>query len=395
MVKPTVLSLFSGAGGLDLGLEAAGFDLVAAVEKDAHARQTLTRNRPQWTLARENDVFDFAQALRPASIGLRCRELDLLAGGPPCQPFSMAAQWQEDGRRGTNDPRATCIDALVDVAEILKPRVILVENVPGFVRRERSGLSQLVRRLELMRRRTSVRYDVHSTVLDAERYGVPQLRKRSFVVAIRDDVSGTFEWPIPSTPDDPLRAGDAIANLAVDEEPVTSGRWADLLPTVPAGENYMFHTPNGRGEPLFGARTRFWSFLLKLHPSRPAWTLPASPGPSTGPFHWNNRPLAVEEMARLQTFPHSWAFSGSRHLAVRQVGNAAPPLLVEHVGRSIAGLLGKDVPATLTHRIARKPNLPRAPRVRDVPPEFLSRRGDHSPHAGTGKGPRPRTEAVG
>ncbi|MBI4952040.1 MAG: DNA cytosine methyltransferase [Myxococcales bacterium] len=395
MVTLSAVSLFTGGGGIDLGLEAAGFELLAAVERDVAARATLTRNRPSWPLVERHDVFDFADSVLPSELGIKRGELDLLAGGPPCQPFSKAAQWRGEGRLGTQDDRASCIDAMVRVAERLRPKLLLVENVPGFVRRASSGVSRLGERLDDVRRRTGTRYHLHATVLRAEDYGVPQLRRRSFVVGVRDDIRRAFEWPGVRAGQNHLRAGDALFGLRVDDRPVASGRWAALLPTIPPGENYMFHTPGGGGEPLFGARTRFWSFLLKLDPGRPAWTLPATPGPATGPFHWQSRPLAIEEMARLQTFPTSWMFEGSRAARVRQVGNAAPPLLVEHVGRTLARLLGATPPAQLIHAIERRVRLPSPPPLRPVPSEFLGRCGDHPVHGGTGRGPHPRATAVG
>src|SRR5205085_2163673 len=105
----------------------------------------------------------------------------------------------------------------------------------------------------------------------------------------------------------------------VPKPPRASGRWADLLPSIPEGENYQFHTRKGDGVPLFGYRTKFWSFLLKLDRSEPAWTIPAQAGPSTRPFHWNNRPLTIKELARLQTFPTKWRFAGMQRDQIRQI----------------------------------------------------------------------------
>src|SRR6185312_12245754 len=107
------------------------------------------------------------------------------------------------------------------------------------------------------------------------------------------------------------------------------GKWADLLPSIPPGMNYLWHTDRGGGEPLFGWRRRYWSFLLKLAPDQPSWTIQAQPGPATGPFHWDNRRLTGREMARLQTFPDDIQITGSLADAQRQIGNAVPSLLAE------------------------------------------------------------------
>ena len=128
----TLLSAFTGAGGLDLGLEAAGFTPVACIERDATAVATLKRNRPDWTVSEPEDIEDALVRLTPNAVGLRRLQLDLLAGGPPCQPSSKAAQWAHSSRRGLDDPRGDCVEAFVELADRFLPAVILIENVQGF-----------------------------------------------------------------------------------------------------------------------------------------------------------------------------------------------------------------------------------------------------------------------
>lgn len=387
------MSLFTGAGGIDLGLEAAGFQPIVAVERDCTARQTLAANRPEWQLSDVHDAGEFVALLSPRSLGLKRGQLDLLAGGPPCQPFSKAAQWSDAGRLGVEDDRANCVDLMAEAMGKLQPKLVLLENVPGFVSRADSGLDRF--RSVLRSNGTARHYKVHSAILRADEHGVPQVRQRSFVVAVRTDVAAEFAWPEPQPHSERRVAKDALADVHVEDVPALSGCWANLLPSIPAGCNYLHLTPEGKGLPLFGARTRFWSFLLKLHPNRPSWTIPASPGPATGPFHWENRPLATSELARLQTFPASWKWSGSRHAQIRQVGNAAPPLLVELVGRQLAALLGKRPPAELVYRLPSSNVNLQVPRARPVPEEFLRLSGHHARHGGTGRGPRPRQQAIG
>ena len=177
-----------------------------------------------------------------------------------------------------------------------------------------------------------------------------------------------------------------------------SGYWSQLLPSIPDGQNYLWLTPEGGGDPVFGYRTRFWSFLLKLAPDLPAWTLPANPGPATGPFHWDNRPLTVQEMLRLQSFPRSWRVTGSERDQIRQAGNATPPLLAEVVGRAI----GEQVFGIVAHapprfRISRCRDMrARRRKLAPIPKEFRKYIRQHRPHPGTGKGPSPilrKTEA--
>src|SRR5207253_4163056 len=115
---------------------------------------------------------------------------------------------------------------------------------------------------------------------------------------------------------------DAIGDLRVIPEPslAVNGLWGDLLPSIPEGQNYLWHTPRGGGMPLFGWRTRYWSFLLKLSKRLPSWTVQAQPGSAIGPFHWRNRKLTFEEMCRLQTFPDGLRIEVGRTEMQRMLG---------------------------------------------------------------------------
>jgi len=141
--------------------------------------------------------------------------------------------------------------------------------------------------------------------------------------------------------------GAALQPYAGDEyfepEEVVTGKWAEHLRTVPPGWNYKAHTAwGGHPNPTWETETRFWNFLLKLDPELPSWTINASPGPWTGPFHWDSRRLRTAELAALQTFPAGYEFVGSRRERVRQIGNAVPPLLGEVVVRQVVATFGAD-----------------------------------------------------
>ncbi|MGH8069990.1 MAG: DNA cytosine methyltransferase, partial [Candidatus Entotheonellia bacterium] len=130
-------------------------------------------------------------------------------------------------------------------------------------------------------------------------------RERVFILASID--GQTLKAPLPTHGEgnglEPYHtAWDAIGDLDKEDWPLeleVTGKWAALLRSIPEGKNYLWHTPRGGGEPLFGWRTRYWSFLLKLSKRHPSWTIQAEPGPATGPFHWRNRMLSIEELARV------------------------------------------------------------------------------------------------
>ena len=383
------LSTFSGVGGLDLGLERSGLSIIGAVENDAAARRSLALNRPRLRFLEPHDIDEVAQGLGPRDLGIEKGDLALLAAGPPCQPFSKAAQWARTGALGLNDDRTNCLDSLLALIDRFLPHAVLIENVPGFVTGGSSTLPFLEERLAELNRRSGTRYTVSHRVLDAAELGVPQRRRRAIVVALR--CGGEPEWPEVTHGDRPVRAWDALRCLRPATAPAPSGRFAGLLPSVPEGMNYQYFTERGEGPSLFGYRRRFWSFLLRLAKVEPAWTVPANPGPATGPFHWESRPLAPEEILRLQSFPSSWELGGSYREQVRQAGNATPPLLAELLGRSIAKqLFGVDFRGPPTLAITRSVRVPPPTPPQPVADEYMSRLGEHPPHPGPGCGPSPR-----
>jgi DNA (cytosine-5)-methyltransferase 1 len=404
----TVLSLFTGAGGLDLGLEAAGFNSVLCVELDEDARETLKRNRPEWPLSEPGDIHLLTPEELLRQAGLKRRQLTLLAGGPPCQPFSKSMYWSTGDAPRLRDPRAKTLHAYLDVVATALPQALLLENVKGLAFDGKDeGLRLLERGLRKINRDHGTEYAPQVVTLNAADYGVPQVRERVFVVASID--GRQIETPSPTHGNgeglEPfLTAWDAIGHLDTDswpEELDASGRWARLLPSIPEGQNYLWHTPRNadRGsQPLFGWRTRFWSFLLKLAKAQPSWTIQADPGPATGPFHWKSRLLSIEEMCRLQTFPHGYDLFGSRRSAHRQVGNAVPSAIGELLGLELRRqLFGHRVRRGLRLLPERGKRCPAPERVARVPQQYLDLRAEHGEHPGTGLGPaarrRERTES--
>lgn len=398
MGKLTVISLYSGAGGLDYGFEAAGFSTAVAVEMDHDCCETLRANRPSWRVI-ERSIFDTPSDEILKVADLKRGEPTILIGGPPCQPFSKAGYWARGDSQRLDDPRANTLGAYLRVLEDTRPHAFLLENVEGLAYRGKDeGLQLLLEAIETINQRTRSKYRPTFKVLNAADYGVPQFRNRFIMVAARDGTEFEFPDPTHGNPSsldlfkrlEPYHsAWDAIGDVAPDkdEELAVRGKWAKLLPTIPEGQNYLWHTDRGGGAPLFGWRRRYWSFLLKLAKDRPSWTIQAQPGPAIGPFHWSNRRLSSRELCRVQTFPDDVNILGSLMSVQRQVGNAVPSLLAEVLGRQIRKHLLADLPSSLPILVPpRRLPVPAPERVRAVPHEFRALEGEHLPHPGTGKG---------
>lgn len=406
-MKAKIISLFTGIGGLDLGFREAGFRTAVAVEFDPECCKTLRGSRltRSWPLL-EGDIHGISsrRILRKAS--LRAGEADVLVAGPPCQPFSKAGYWANGDSGRLADERADTLLAFLRVLRDTRPRTFLLENVRGLAYRlKRDGLDLLLRGVDEINRDLKTNYRVQWFAVDAADYGVPQHRERILLIASRDGAPFSFPSPTHSSATDGngLQAyrsvWDSIGDLperADDPALAVGGKWGDLLPTIPEGENYLWHTARGGGEPLFGWRTRYWTFLLKLAKDRPSWTIQAHPGTATGPFHWKNRRLSAEELARLQTLPDGLNLEEASLCQVqRMVGNAVPSLLAEVVAREIKSqLLGgrrrSHPPALLPPN--RGP-APRAERRHPLRRKYAHLIGEHTDHPGPGLGPRARRGA--
>ena len=401
-----LVSLYSGAGGMDYGFEAAGFEVRAALEMDADACETMRLNGVKGIIDEPIEEVTSKRLLKTA--GCRRREVAALIGGPPCQPFSKSGYWSRGDTLRLADPRARTLDEFMRCVEDLLPQVFVIENVYGIGYEGKAEGLELIERLTSdINARQKTKYRLARKVLNAAAFGVPQLRERFFLVAHRD--GGLFEFPHPThrvadvapstllpeddegSLQDAATAWDAIGHLQPphDEDLKVRGRWADLLPSIPEGENYLWHTNRKGGLPLFGWRTRYWSFLLKLSKRLPSWTIQAQPGPAVGPFHWENRRLSVAEMAAIQTFPAMTRFFGSRVSVQKQIGNAVPSLLAEVVGRAISEqFFAKVYEAGPSLAVEPKRPIPPAARLQTVPKKFLALQGAHQDYV-----PAPRARS--
>lgn len=340
------ISLFSGCGGLDVGIEAAGFRVAVATDIDKTCAKTYAANFPRKPFLVGSIGRVETRALLAAS-GLQRGQVDLLVGGPPCPAFSKSRFYRIEKPRALDDPvAAETVGGYLRVLADVKPKAFMLENVRGLAYGvHRDALDHILATAN------SLGYHVKWGIVNAANYGVPQIRERCIVLG---SLYGDIDFPETThskNSDDGrhpwVSAGEVIGDLDTDENASDEGHFAggkynNLLPEIPPGENYLYYTKErGHPTPLFKWRSRYWSFLLKLSPNMPSWTIQARRSNNMGPLHWRNRILRIEEVARLQTFPDDFTFSGTVEKQWRQIGNAVPPLLAKSFGEAIARHLRK------------------------------------------------------
>lgn len=353
----TSIEICAGAGGQAVGLHNAGFHHLALVEIDSHAAATLDLNvikNKRWgkRAAAECDVLHMdvkefvpadhlnkfnARMKRPIKQG----ELDLLAGGVPCPPFSVA------GKQLGSDDERDLFPTMLDLAEELKPRAVMIENVAGLVK-PRDKFSEY--REHIKERLRASGYVVCGwRLLEAAQYGVPQLRPRAILVAIRNDVYRGFDWPEPSG--ELLTVADALEStmkrrFADAGRPEWFDRWYGEASKIPGAvaPTLVGGSKKHGGADLGPTRAKkAWAALgvnglgvandeQEINPKRDLGDL------ETGPM------LTVEQAAIIQGFPgaEEWEFAGRKTARYRQVGNAFPPPVAEAVGTAIKQALQRD-----------------------------------------------------
>lgn len=322
------LSLFSGAGGLDIGFLQAGFDIRACVEIENSYCDTLEANvgghhgYGAATKVFRQDIRDF-DATKFRDMGIRC-----VIGGPPCQTFSAAGR-RSGGVIGIDDDRGQLFKAYCRILDELQPEVFLFENVYGL-----PGANGGAAWREIHEAFAQRDYELNWEVIDAADYGVPQHRERLILVGHKQ---GKFTFPLPTHGPDAQNGKSlvsveaAIADLQQENEPYhdnLGGLYGHLLPFVPEGLNYAYFTAEmGHPAPVFAWRSKFHDLLYKVERNAPCRTIKAQPGKFTGPFHWKNRHFTVPELKRLQSFPDNYEIVGSFAKVLEQIGNSVPPRL--------------------------------------------------------------------
>lgn len=332
------ISLFSGAGGLDVGSVLAGVPVILSTDIDEDCVSTLKANAHVLgnPLVLEGDLHEIQSSVFKTALEEKEHRKFIVIGGAPCQPFSKMGYWIPDqSGRGINDPRATLVNEYLRVVGDLQPDGFVFENVESLLYpRTKIVADQFLDIVHGYGYKTKL---IKAMALD---YGVPQKRKRLFIMGTK----GSFQAAEPKrTHCDPgqcgilglepwVNVGPVIQQYNVDKyyepEEDAHGTFYDDLCEVPPGQNYKALTAwAGYANPKFVAAKRYWNFLLKLSPDMPSWTITAQPGPWVGPFHWENRRLRLPEQAAIQTFPDNYVFCGSHKSRQRQIGNAVPSLM--------------------------------------------------------------------
>jgi DNA (cytosine-5)-methyltransferase 1 len=344
-IKLKVLDLFCGAGGFSYGFKSAGFEIVAGIDRDLDSLKTFSKNFPKAKIFQE-DLSEISIDLRRYLLKNK-NEIDVIVGGPPCQGFSIA------GKRFIDDPRNSLYKHYIETVRIVKPKYVVIENVPNILTMGEGKISKAIESdLE------QLGYKVKIVKVNAADFGVPQNRRRVFFIAKLRNLPIGF--PDKTEKNQVLTTSDAISDL-----PILEGHFDDV-PT-----EYVYKAKNKFQRRMRAGSKKInnhWSVahtdqtksiislvpdggnykdlpkkLQKTRRVNIAWTRMASNKPSftidaghNHHFHYEaNRVPTVRESARIQTFPDKFIFLGSKTSQLRQVGNAVPPLLAEILARNI------------------------------------------------------------
>lgn len=319
-----VVSFFAGCGGLDLGFEQAGFQVVWANDLDQSVRDTYIRNHPNTKL-----VLGDINNVRPEEIP----DCDGFIGGPPCQSWSVAGK-----QRGLNDERGRLFLTYIDFIKEKNPKFFLIENVKGMLDTKFSDVFQ-----DFINRLSSAGYDVKWKLLDAVNYSIPQNRERVFLIGFRKELNINYVFPLP-TSTEPVTLSKAIGDIT--EDPVRYSGMEKVVVNTQRSNHDVLATDFGSFY-YRGNRRRGWqqpSFTIhatadniQLHPSSPKMMF-------YGHENWDfqkdkmsqYRRLSVRECARIQTFPDSFIFDSDDIKATyKMIGNAVPPRMGKYLAQSI------------------------------------------------------------
>ncbi len=380
--KPTVLDLFCGAGGMSLGFQNAGCEILGGIDSNPYAIMTHNKNFPRCIL--KIAATDINQ-IKFEKLPLNSGDIDILIGGPPCQVFSRVGigKMRDLGRDIESDPRNFLYKQFVRFVSYYKPLVFVMENVDNLARK-RDLLSKIIRDFSRSRYKNYPGYRVEYRVLDASEFGVPQMRKRLFIVGVRSDLN--IEPPFPSRRSKyVVSVGEAISDLPELEpfviplrtkssgpkqqdteypykSPPQSDYQAKMRKRKQEGEgvwNHLCRAHNEKDIMIFGMldeggkyrdlpeevmRYRVDIFddkYKRLIWNEPSWTLTAHMRKDGLAYihPLQNRSISVREAARIQSFPDEFVFDAPMTRMFELVGNSVPPLLAEAVAKPIVKLV--------------------------------------------------------
>ena len=360
MKRYNVIDLFCGCGGLSKGFQQAGFDIRFGIDMWKDAIVTYKHNFPSAVVLNE-DIINISGDDILNKTGMKKDEVDVIIGGPPCQGFSVS------GKRMIDDERNKLYKSFVGLVSELKPKVFVMENVPGLVRLFKGQVAE-----QVIEDFTSVGYKVKMKILSADNYGVPQQRKRVFFIGLNENVFGDkvdYEYPAPfmgtGTDTPAWTCKDAIGDLDFVPEDRSLGekipyeiepqcqyqrdmrkdseyvlnhsitihkeKTREIIALVPDGGNYK-----DLPEELQNTRKVHIAWT-RMDSQKPCFTIDTG---HNHHFHYKeNRVPTVRESARIQSFPDNFEFIGIKTSQLKQVGNAVPPLLAEAVAKSVISVL--------------------------------------------------------
>jgi DNA (cytosine-5)-methyltransferase 1 len=324
----TFIEVCAGGGGLSSGLIKAGFTPLLLNDNNGDCCKTLKKNHPDANVVLGSmESIDYSKYVD---------KVDLLTGGVPCQSFSQAGL-----RKGLDDPRGDLMIKFIDILNLVKPKVFMIENVKGLLTHDGGNTIKTI--IEAMNQNNL--YDIKYKCLDASKYGVPQKRERVFIVGVLKSVSRTFDFPEESV--QPKLLKDVLYDVPASSGAKYTEDKIRLFKMIPQGGCWVNLPENLQREYLgnsyhSGGGKR--GILYRLSMEKPSLTLLCTPSQKqTERCHpLEERPLTIREYARIQTFEDEYEFVGSLNSQYKQIGNAVPVELAMRMGGSIINVLKKE-----------------------------------------------------
>lgn len=318
-IKPKLLSLFSGCGGLDLGFKLQGYDIVWANDYDHWSCKTYEKNFGPHIV--EGSIVDIDFNTTP--------DIDIITGGFPCQDFSMI--WK---RGGLETDRGNLYKYFVNAVGTKRPKVFVAENVKGLLTANNGkAIKQIIEDF------AQLGYKININLYNFADYGAPQLRERVLIVGVRHDIDFSYQKPDPvRLPSNYMTAGEALAgvekvlhnNEKINIKPKTEA----MLKLIPEGENF---SAIPKDSPYY-VRGMISHVYRRLHRNKPSTTIIAGGGGGTWGYHFEEpRPLTNRERARLFGYPDDFVFEGSVTEVRRQIGNSVPPVAAQVIANQLKG----------------------------------------------------------